>query len=53
MTVANHQQQANKSLHPTPYSPFVPHSLSGAGEFSRCVAARGLVAVDICQYVTH
>ena len=26
-------------MHPTPYSPFVPHSLSGAGELGRCVGA--------------
>jgi hypothetical protein len=39
---ATHQQLANKSLHPTAYSPFVPHSLSAAGELGRCTAARGL-----------
>jgi hypothetical protein len=29
------QQQANKALHPTAYSPLVPRSLSAAGELSR------------------
>ena len=28
------QQQQNKALHPTAYSPLVPRSLAGAGEFS-------------------
>jgi len=30
-----HQQQPNKALHPTAYSPLVPRSLSAAGELGR------------------
>jgi hypothetical protein len=41
--------QANQSLHRTPYSPFVPHSLSGAGEFSRYGAHAVVVEYSIIQ----
>ena len=33
------EQQANQTLQPTPYAPFVPHSATGAGELRRCAAA--------------
>jgi hypothetical protein len=38
--------QHNKALHPTAYSPFVPHLLSAAGEFGRSAVARGLTEGD-------
>jgi len=49
MVAETSEPRQNKALQPTSYSPFVPHSLSAAAEFGRCVAARGASVGQSCK----
>lgn len=40
MSSMSTENKPNKALHPTAYSPFVPHSLSAAGELDRWAATK-------------
>jgi hypothetical protein len=44
------KQRHNKPLHLTPYSPFVPHSLSGAGEFGVVLLRDKLMKLPNLKY---